>query len=68
MSSVEIKINIPSETATLKAVVMCLANPVNVSSIFRHSGIDLPLIYQLWHNNFNPFFDYKKVRSQQQVL
>jgi len=68
MSPVEIKINIPSETATLKTVVMCLANPVNVASIFRHSGIDLPLIYQLWHNKFNPFFDYKKVRSQQQVF
>ncbi len=68
MSLTEIKINVPSETATLKTVVMCLANPVNVASFFRHSGIDLPLVYQLWHNKFNPFFNYKKVRSQQQVF
>ncbi len=68
MSLTEIKINVPSETATLKTVVMCLANPVNVASIFRHSGIDLPLIYQLWHNKFNPFFNYSKVRFQQQVF
>ncbi len=68
MNHAEIKVNIPSETAELKTVVMCLANPVNIASIFKNSGIDLPLIYQLWHNKFNPFFDYKKVRSQQQVF
>lgn len=66
MNFSEIKINVPSEIAELKTVLMCLANPVNLASIFKHSGIDLPLIYQLWHNKFNPFFNYKKVRSQQQ--
>ncbi|VAW86936.1 hypothetical protein MNBD_GAMMA17-1500 [hydrothermal vent metagenome] len=66
MNSTEIKINVRSEIATLKTVVMCFANPVNMASIFKHSGIDLPLIYQLWHNKFNPFFDDEKVRCQQQ--
>ncbi|VAX35287.1 hypothetical protein MNBD_UNCLBAC01-2143 [hydrothermal vent metagenome] len=66
MNLTEIKVNVPSETAALKAVVMCFANPVNTASIFKYSSIDLPLIYQLWHNKFNLFFDYKKVRSQQQ--
>ncbi len=68
MSIGEIQVNLPSETATLKTVVMCFANPVNVTSIFRHGGIDFPLFYQLWHNRFNPFFDYKKVREQQKVF
>jgi len=58
MSVDEIKINLPSEIDTLKTVVMCLANPVNISSVLTQGGIDIPLFYQLWHNKFNPFFDY----------
>ncbi|MBL1258933.1 MAG: hypothetical protein COB33_000160 [Thiotrichaceae bacterium] len=64
----KIKINLPSEIDTLKTVVMCLANPVNISSVFTQGSIDIPLFYQLWYNRLNPFFDYKKVHIQQQVL
>ncbi len=64
----QIKVNLPSDTDVLKTVVMCFANPVSVNSIFCHGGIDVPLFYQLWHNKFNPFYDYKKVCSQQQTF
>jgi len=68
MSLEKIKVNLPSEIATLKTVVMCFSNPVNVASVIMHGGIDMPLLYQLWHNKFNPFFDHKKVCSQQQFF
>lgn len=64
----EIKVNLPSETSSLKTVIMCFANPVKISSAFKYGGVDTALIYQLWHNKFNPFIDYKKVCSQQQVF
>jgi N-dimethylarginine dimethylaminohydrolase len=54
---------IPSETATLKRVVMCLANPTSTYDL-RLAGIDVPLFYQLWHNKF-AFYDYRRVRQQQ---
>lgn len=63
-----ISINLPSETATLKTVVMCFANPVSVSSVLRYGGIDAALLYQLWHNKFSPFFNCEKVRGQQQTF
>ncbi len=66
MNLEQIKVNLPSEIATLKTVVMCFSNPVNIASILMHGGIDMPLLYQLWHNKFSPFFDHKKVCSQQQ--
>ncbi|NOY70983.1 MAG: N-dimethylarginine dimethylaminohydrolase [Gammaproteobacteria bacterium] len=66
MSLDTIKVNLPSEMATLKTVVMCFANPVNVTSIFQYKGVDVALFYQLWHNKINPFFDHDKVCSQQQ--
>ncbi len=64
----EIKVNLPSETATLKTVVMCFANPVNATSMLRYKGIDVALFHQLWHNKINPFFDHNKVCFQQQKL
>ena len=63
-----ISINLPSETATLKTVVMCFANPVSVSSVLRYGGIDAALLYQLWYNKFNPFINCEKVRRQQQTF
>ncbi len=63
-----ISINLPSETATLKTVVMCFANPVSVSSVLRYRGIDTALLYQLWYNKFSPFFNCEKVRRQQQTF
>lgn len=63
-----IPINIPSETATLKTVVMCFAHPAAVSSTLRYGGLDAALLYQIWYNKFNPFFDCEKVRRQQQAF
>lgn len=63
-----IKVNLPSETATLKTVVMCFANSVKITSAFKHGAIDSTLFYQLLHNRLNPFFDSKKVCSQQQIF
>jgi len=64
-----INIHIPSETATLKTVVTCFANPIVLRSILqRDGGIDIPLLYQLWYNKFNFFYDYKKIIAQQLVF
>ena len=63
-----IKVNLPSETAPLKTVVMCFANSISATSVFRHGGIDAALLYQIWHNRFNPFFDHEKVCLQQQIF
>ncbi len=63
--SVTINVHIPSETAALKKVITCLASPIVLRSIFFNGGVDSPLIYQLWHNKFNFFYDYKKVVAQQ---
>jgi len=60
-----INIHIPSETAMLKTVVTCLANPIVLRSILQNGGFDIPLLYQLWYNKFNFFYDYKKVIAQQ---
>ncbi len=57
---------IPSETATLKKVVMCSANPISTYDL-RLGGIDVALFYQLWHNKF-AFYDYKRVRQQQKAF
>ena len=63
-----IEINVPSETATLKQVVMCLANPVSISSLFRYGAFDIASIHQLLHNRWTFFYDYQKVCLQQQKL
>ncbi len=63
-----ISIKLPSEIATLKTVVMCFANPVSVSSVLRYGGIDAALFYQIWYNKFSPFFNFEKVRGQQQTF
>lgn len=63
-----ISINLPSETATLKTVVMCFAGPISVSSLLRYGGIDTALLYQLWYNKFSPFFNFEKARQQQQAF
>ncbi|MBS3933851.1 MAG: hypothetical protein KGZ35_05795 [Truepera sp.] len=63
-----IAVNIPSETATLKTVVVCLANPMSVFSFLRHGGFDLAAIYQGWHNRWALVHDYHKVRQQQQAF
>ncbi len=68
MSTDKIVVNLPSESATLKTVLMCFANPTNAVSIFKYGGIDMALFYQLWHNKFNPFYDYKEVCNQQQTF
>ena len=58
-----IRINISSETAPLKKVVMCWANPVSLYSL-RFIRIDAASLYQLWYNKF-AFYDEKRVRQQQ---
>lgn len=63
-----ISINLPSEIATLKTVVMCFANPTSVSSVLRYGGIDSALLYQLWYNQFSLFFNCEKVCRQQQTF
>lgn len=68
MSIEKININLPSETATLKTVVMCFANLISATSIFRHGAIDSALLYQIWNNRINPFFDHEKVCLQQQIF
>ncbi len=62
-----IEVNIPSETATLKRVVVCLANPISIYPILRYGLIDQAALYQLWHNRFS-FYNYRKVRLQQKAF
>lgn len=62
-----ITVNVPSETATLKKVVMYLANPMSVFSFLRHGGIDIAAVYQLWYNKW-AIHDYYKVRQQQRAF
>ena len=61
-------INLPSETATLKTVVMCFANPGFIRSTLRYGAIDIPLLYQLWYNKFDFFYNHEKVCQQQQTF
>ncbi len=61
----EISVNIPSETDTLKTVVMCSPNPSSVISAIRHGGIDTALFYQAVYNRFNVFYNQEKVFEQQ---
>lgn len=63
-----IPIYIPSESATLKRVVMCLANPMTIFSFLRQGGFDTPVIHQLWHNQWALFHDYQRVRQQQRAF
>jgi len=64
----KILVNIPSETATLKTVVMCLPNPSSVISAIRYGGIDTALLYQAMYNKFNIFYDHEKVFDQQRMF
>jgi len=61
----EITVNIPSETDTLKTVVMCLPNPSSIISAIRYGGIDTALFYQAVYNKFNVFYNQEKVFEQQ---
>lgn len=63
-----IAVNLPSETATLKTVVMCFANPISVSAIFKYGGVDAAFLYQLWHNKFNFFYNHEKICKQMQLF
>jgi N-dimethylarginine dimethylaminohydrolase len=63
-----ITVNIPSETATLKTVVMCLANPMSVLSFLRPGGFDMAAVYQGWHNRWVLVHNYQKVRQQQRAF
>ncbi len=64
----DITVNIPSETAALKTVVVCLANPMSIFSFLRQGGFDLAAVYQGWQNHFALVHDYLKVRQQQQAF
>jgi N-dimethylarginine dimethylaminohydrolase len=66
MVGATIRVSIPSETATLKKVVMCFANPVTIASL-RFGGIDTAFLYQIRHNKF-AFYNYKRVRQQQEAF
>lgn len=63
-----IAVNIPSETATLKTVVVRLANPISVLAFLRQGGFDLAAVYQGWHNRWALVHDYRKVRQQQRAF
>ncbi|MBS3966511.1 MAG: hypothetical protein KGZ60_04570 [Truepera sp.] len=63
-----IAVNIPSETATLKTVVACLANPISVFSFLKQGGFDLAAVYQGWHNRWALVHDYQRVRRQQKAF
>jgi hypothetical protein len=63
-----IPVNIPSEFATLRRVVMFLANPMSVFSFLRQGGFDIAAIYQLWHNKWAIIHDYQRVRQQQRAF
>lgn len=60
-----IPVNIPSEFATLKRVVMCLANPMSIFSFLGQGGFDAAVIHQLMHNKWSIIHDYQRVRQQQ---
>lgn len=62
-----IAVNQPSETATLKRVVMCFANPMSAWSLLRYGAIDVAGAYQFWHNKY-AFYDHEKVRQQQRAF
>ena len=61
-------VNVSSETAALKTVVMYLANPMSVFSFLRHGGFDMAVVYQLWYNKWTIIHDYQKVRQQQRAF
>jgi N-dimethylarginine dimethylaminohydrolase len=63
-----IRVNVPSEFATLRKVVMCLANPMSVFSFLRHGGFDIPAVYQLWHNKWAIIHNHQRVREQQRAF
>lgn len=63
-----ITVNLSSETATLRTVVMCFANPMSIRATLQYGGVDAALLYQLWHNKFNFFYNHEKVRKQQQLF
>lgn len=60
-----IPINLPSETAILKAVIMCLANPMSIGSFLKYGAIDKAALYQSLHNRWT-LYRYEKVRQQQE--
>lgn len=62
-----ITVNVSSEVATLKKVVMYLANPMSVFSFMGHGGIDMAYLYQLWYNKWG-VYDYRKVHQQQNAF
>jgi len=63
-----ITVNIPSETATLRKVIMCFANPMSVYSLIRYRAIDIAALYQFWYNKCAFFYNFEKVRQQQQAF
>jgi N-dimethylarginine dimethylaminohydrolase len=62
-----LKINIPSETATLKKVIMCFASPLSIYSL-RYGGIDAAFLYQLRYNKFAYYYSDKRVCQQQALF
>jgi N-dimethylarginine dimethylaminohydrolase len=63
-----IPVNIPSEFATLRKVVMGQASPISVFSFLRHGGLDIAAIYQLWYNKWVISHDYQRVRQQHRAF
>lgn len=65
-----IRINVPSETAPLRTVVMRLAGPMSAAAVWgyvRSGGIDRALWHQMRRNRWG-FYDHVKVRRQQEAL
>jgi len=64
-----ITVNVPSESATLKTVVMCYATyPATLKALMRYGGLDTAFLYQSWYNRFGVFSDLEKTRQQQQAF
>jgi len=63
-----ITINLPSETATLRKVVMCFAQPISYYSLLRYRAIDITFIYQFLYNKCASYYKYEKVRQQQKAF
>lgn len=62
-----IPVHIPSETAPLKTMVMCLANPVSFLRDMKFGGFDVALLHQLRHNRF-AVYDFERARQQQSAF
>lgn len=63
-----IAVHIPSETAALRTVVVCLANPMSVFSFLAQGGFDAAAFHQMLRNQWALTHDYRRARQQQSAF